>query len=88
MKILLNKSLNFEVLTIEDDGSVIIHDHFFKVNMQTQGVDIPAFLQDAYHHQDKVKLGDPLFAKAFQEVYWPMNMNPENYVWAKRVEKS
>lgn len=51
--------------------------------MENNGITIPDFLQGEYNNQFVVFLDDPLFQKAFKEIYYDLDMNPEEYVWVE-----
>lgn len=50
-------------------------------DMKNNGIAIPEYLQEDYNDQFVVFFDDPLFQKAFKEVYYAFRMNHEEYKW-------
>jgi hypothetical protein len=59
----------------------LFRDPFLMKQMRLQGVPIPLPLRSAYGGKARILLGDPLFQKAFREVYCPLAFGPEVYRW-------
>ncbi len=49
--------------------------------LRIQGIAIPLQLQEKYQQKAFVKLGDPLFQKAFCEIYCPQYFGSKEYEW-------
>jgi hypothetical protein len=87
--ILKNTNINYKIATIDEDAEKIkIHHSDLKKLMKTNGIDIPAFLQAAYDNQKTVRLGEKNFIRAFKQIYWQNNMDPEVYKWFKPKKQS
>lgn len=50
-------------------------------DMMHNGIAIPPYLQSEYDGKFIVFLDDPLFQKAFREIYFEFRMDHDNYQW-------
>ena len=78
---LIHSLTNYVVVEISRDGKVTFHDRFLKAEMEEQGISIPPSLRAQYNNQKVVYLNDPLFPKAFIEVYCPLVIADPAYTW-------
>lgn len=53
-------------------GKTAFHDTFLEGEMQETGIFIPAAFAASFENKEVIFLGDPLFEKAFVEVYYPL----------------
>ena len=67
----------------ESENQVAINDSlpFLKSTLEKTGIDIPAYLQEAYGKQNNVKPGNVYFFKAFKEIYAPKYFSAQKYTW-------
>ncbi|MBM3198815.1 MAG: hypothetical protein FJZ58_06135 [Chlamydiae bacterium] len=63
------------------EHQTVFYNKYLEKEMMEIGVIIPSFLQKQFAGKSVVKLGDVLFSKAFQEVYYKLYMNATNYHW-------
>jgi hypothetical protein len=77
---LIHSKTKFVVVEFQND-KVIFHDRFLEKEMKLRGIAIPPALRDQYEQKAFVKLQDPLFQKAFQEIYYPIYLAPREHVW-------
>jgi hypothetical protein len=65
------------------NGKAAFHDRFLEVEMKETGILIPPIMLDQFGGQEVIYLGDPLFEKAFVEVYYPLCIANSLYQWQK-----
>lgn len=79
-----------ETLMNMETGSVVVEfingqarfkDLFLAIEMKQTGIYIPKFYQKDFEEKEIIYLGDPLFEKAFIEVYVPLCIANPLYQW-------
>lgn len=65
------------------EGKVEFHDRFLEAEMRETGILIPPMMGQNFENKEVVFLGDPLFEKAFIEVYYPLCIANNIYQWQK-----
>jgi|SRR3989344_1098802 len=60
------------------DKTVTFHCHFLEKALREGGILIPPIMRREFGGKEVVFVDDPLFEKAFVEVYWPMYMATAN----------
>lgn len=60
---------------------VLFYNPILEKMLRIQGIAIPLQLQEKYQQKAFVKLGDPLFQKAFCEIYCPQYFGSKEYEW-------
>lgn len=63
------------------NGKAEFFDLFLKDEMKETGILIPPSLAQNYENKEVIFLGDPLFEKAFMEVYYPVCISHSVYQW-------
>lgn len=81
MKLVNTKTGYIVVELIE--GKANFHDRFLEAEMKEAGILIPPSMIDSFEGKEVVFLGDPLFEKAFIEVYYPLCIANDLYQWQK-----
>lgn len=79
---LVNTKTGFVVVEFQD-GKAQFHDRFLEAEMKETGILIPPALVSNYQDKEVIFLGDPLFEKAFIEVYYPLCIANVVYQWQK-----
>ena len=79
---LVNTKTGFVVVEFKQ-GKAEFHDRFLETEMKETGILIPPFMIDAFQGKEVIFLGDPLFEKAFIEVYYPFCIANVVYQWQK-----
>ncbi len=77
---LINKKTGFVVVEFKE-GKAEFHDRFLEVEMKETGILIPPMMAKTFHDREVIFLGDPLFEKAFIEVYYPLCIAHSVYQW-------
>ncbi len=77
---LINTKTGYIVVEFEN-GKVQFHDRFLETEMKETGIFIPASMTSEFEGKEVVYLGDPLFEKAFVEVYYPLCIANSLYQW-------
>ncbi len=77
---LVHSTSGFVVVEFKED-QIVFNDRFLKVEMEEQGILIPPALKDQFNGKEVVYIDDPLFRKAFVEVYYPLCIADPAYVW-------
>lgn len=77
---LVNIRTGFVVVEFKD-GSPLFHDRFLEAEMKERGVVIPKDKKSDFNGQDTVFPGDPLFLRAFAEIYVPLAIASSLYQW-------
>ena len=80
---LIHKTTRFVVAEM-DNKSIIIKDPFLEKELKLKGIKIPPVLQNQFEGKTVVKMGDPLFPKAFKEIYLKLNMGESAYEWKEQ----
>jgi len=81
---LIHKTTGF-VVAQEQGQSLQINDPFLEKELKLKGIAIPAPLRAQFDGKAVVRVGDPLFAKAFREVYLRINMGEGSYEWKDKA---
>ena len=70
-------------MTIVDFSSqeILILDPILESFFKDEGIEIPPFLAKNFEGKECVFLDDPLFQKAFKEVYFKFSMDQASYHW-------
>ncbi len=77
---LINKKTKQPLVEIQQER-VHFYSDFLEKEMQVLGIEIPHGLQVQYGGKTHIMLGDPLFTKAFQEVYCVHYMDSTQFRW-------
>jgi len=77
---LVNTKTGF-VLVEFKNGLPTFTDRFLEAEMKERGVSIPAARRNDFQGKDTVLLNDPLFQKAFVEIYVPLSIASPVYQW-------
>jgi len=77
---LINKKTGFIVVEFQK-GKVQFHDRFLEAEMKETGILIPPAMTDQFEGKEVIFLGEPLFEKAFLEVYYPLCIANSVYQW-------
>lgn len=81
---LVHKSSGF-VVAEKQGRTVSIKDPFLAKELKLKGISIPVPLRDKFEGKAVVRMGDPLFSKAFEEVYLRLNMEGNSYEWKESL---
>ncbi len=63
------------------DGKIQFNDHFLEMEMKETGIYIPPSKAEEFGEKEIVYLGDPMFEKAFIDVYYPLCIANSLYQW-------
>ncbi len=63
------------------DGNAEFTDWFLELEMQQNGIYIPFSMKPLFDGKEIVYMADPMFEKAFQEVYYPLCIANSLYQW-------
>ena len=77
---LVNTKTNYVVVEFSN-GKAKFHDRFLEIEMKETGILIPKNLASQYQGKETIYLDDPLFEKAFIEVYYPLCIANSVYQW-------
>lgn len=77
---LVNSKSGYVVIEFVD-GQVKFHDRFLEAEMKETGILIPPALTSQFEGKETIFYGDPLFEKAFLEVYYPLCISSSVYEW-------
>lgn len=77
---LVNTKTGFVVVEFKQ-GKAEFHDRFLEAEMKETGIFIPASMAKSFANKEMILLGDPLFEKAFIEVYYPLCIANTVYQW-------
>lgn len=77
---LIHKNTGFTVVEIQKN-TVHIKDPFLEKQLKLKGIAIPEFLRPEYNGKPVITMDDPLFSKAFTEVYLPLYLGENSYEW-------
>lgn len=77
---LINTRTAFVVVEFQE-GKVHFNDRFLETEMRESGILIPPILKDEFEGKEVIYLNDPLFEKAFKEVYYPFCIAHSLYQW-------
>lgn len=81
---LINTKTGHVVVEFCDDA-IQFHDRFLELEMEEVGILIPFSLQPEFLNKEIIYLDDPLFKKAFLEIYYPICIANSLYQW--QIEK-
>lgn len=79
---LINTKTGFVVVEFQN-GKVQFHDRFLEAEMKETGILIPPIHLKEYDGKEVIYMGDPLFEKAFVEIYYPLCIAHSLYQWEK-----
>lgn len=79
---LINTKTGFVVVEFKE-GKAEFHDRFLEAEMKETGILIPPAMIGGFGGKEVIFLGDPLFEKAFIEVYYPLCIANVIYQWKK-----
>ena len=79
MRKLINKKTQKPIVEFQQE-KIIIYNKFLEQEMRSIGINIPHGLRGIYG-KDYVRLDDPEFPKAFQEIYYLTTMDPTTFQW-------
>lgn len=79
---LINTKTGFVVVEFKE-GKAEFHDRFLEVEMKETGILIPPSFAKSYQDKEVIFFGDPLFEKAFIEIYYPLCIANAIYQWGK-----
>jgi len=77
---LVNTRTGYVVVEFQK-GNVQFHDRFLEAEMKETGILIPPAYLDQFGGKEVIYFGDPLFEKAFLEVYYPLCIANSLYQW-------
>jgi hypothetical protein len=79
---LINMKTGFVVVEFKEKKAEF-HDRFLEAEMKETGILIPPIMMKDFEGKEVIFLGDPLFEKAFVEVYYPLCIVNSIYQWQK-----
>lgn len=79
---LVNKKTGFVVVEFNDE-KIQFNDRFLQAELTELGIDIPPAFRKSFNGKKKILIDDPLFQKAFIEVYYPLTIANSDYSWEK-----
>jgi hypothetical protein len=79
---LVNTKTGFVVVEFKQ-GKAEFHDRFLEAEMKETGILIPPSFVSQYQGKEVILLTDPLFEKAFIEIYYPLCIANVVYQWQK-----
>jgi hypothetical protein len=77
---LVNTKTGFVVVEF-NQGKPMFHDRFLEAEMKETGILIPPALAKLFENKEVIFMGEPLFEKAFIEVYYPLCIANSVYQW-------
>lgn len=77
---LVNTKTGFVLLEF-NQGKVAFYDRFLEVEMKETGILIPPALMPQFDNKEVIFFDDPLFERAFIEVYYPLCIANSLYQW-------
>lgn len=77
---LVNTKTGFVVVEFKA-GKAEFHDRFLESEMQETGILVPPAMAKEFQDKEVIFLGDPLFEKAFIEIYYPYCIANVVYQW-------
>ena len=69
------------VIAEQKGDQIYINDPFIEAEIKLKGIAIPSFLSEKFEGKSVVRMGDPLFNKAFKTVYLPFNLKKDAFSW-------
>ena len=79
-KKLINTKSGFVVVSF-NEGQPKFYDHILEEELQDRGIFVPPFLREEFKGKKSVFPKDPLFEKAFIEIYYPLVIANPIYQW-------
>ena len=77
---LVNMKTGFVVVEFKE-GKAEFHDRFLQAEMEETGILIPPAFAHSFEGKEEIHLGDPLFERAFIEIYYPLCIANSVYQW-------
>lgn len=77
---LVNTKTGFVIVEFQE-GKALFNDRFLEAEMKETGILIPPSLLKEFGAKEVIYYGDPLFEKAFVEVYYPLCIAHCLYQW-------
>lgn len=77
---LVNTKTGFVVVEF-NQGKPVFYDRFLEAEMKETGILIPPALVKLFDNKEVIFMGEPLFEKAFIEVYYPLCIANSVYQW-------
>ena len=77
---LVNMQTGYVVVEFQR-GNAQFHDRFLEAEMKETGILIPPSMSSQFEEKEVIFLGEPLFEKAFVEVYYPLCIAHSLYQW-------
>lgn len=77
---LINTKTGFVVVEFKE-GKAEFYDRFLEAEMKETGILIPSTWAKEFENKEVIYYGDPLFEKAFIEVYYPLCIANSLYQW-------
>ncbi|MBU6446779.1 MAG: hypothetical protein KGQ49_05210, partial [Verrucomicrobia bacterium] len=79
---LVNTKTGFVVVEFKQ-GKAEFHDPFLEAEMKEGGILVPPAMAQAFQNKEFIFPEDPLFEKAFTEIYYPLCIANPSYQWQK-----
>lgn len=79
---LVNTQTGYVVVEFQK-GKAQFNDRFLEAEMKESGILIPPALSDQFDGKEVIFPDDPLFEKAFVQVYYPLCISNQTYEWQK-----
>jgi len=76
---------NNECVAEFTSSKTVIHRPLLQKEMQKIGIAIPTYRQKSFEGKKIIKMDDPLFAKAFREIFFAHHMNTTLYRWEEDI---
>lgn len=80
---LIHKNTGY-VVAEQSGSALVINDPFIQKELKLKGIQIPPALRSQYDGKSIIRMDDPLFAKAFKEVYLKMHSNQTSFEWTEK----
>jgi hypothetical protein len=77
---LVNTKTGFVIVEFKQ-GKAEFFDRFLEAEMKETGILVPPAMGPLFENKEVILLGDPLFEKAFIEVYYPLCIANSLYQW-------
>ena len=77
---LVHEKTGYVVVEFQD-GKALFNDRFLKAEMEEEGILIPPSQVEEFGGKQVIFPDDPLFQKAFTEVYYPLCIADPTYHW-------
>ncbi len=79
---LVNTQTGYVVVEFQE-GKAKFNDRFLEAEMKETGIFIPPISAKDFGGKEVIYLEDPLFEKAFREIYCPLSIANSIYQWQK-----